>query len=263
MKKRLIGSSFLLVMLINLVSATFHYGSRLSLTSMLDLIDPTTLVLVSLFIIFYIFINNRVMSKLFERTPAAGAIISFLVSLLAVYGINRSRFDILGSLYSVGIPEDMVFIIVSIILLIGLLGLSFKRDPISGRKKFRFYRALIMLGLIFIVLAFTNIIYEAGASFLIGLILLIFGWLLRKKSKSGESFSYYGGRGYDAAKDYADPRYRATIARERDEKKQQKRNAKDYLRKRRNKKWKNFGRRNKNSNNPYPSQTVFTHKQKY
>lgn len=246
MKKRLIGSSFLFVMLINLVSASFHYRSSFSLSSMLDLIDSSTLILISLFIIFYIFINNRVMSKLFKKTPAAGAIISFLVSLLAVYGINRSRFNILGSLYGIGIPEDMVFMIVGIILLIGLLGLSFKRDETSGRKKFKLYRAFVMLGLIFIVLSFTGIVYEAGASFLIGLVLLIFGWLLRKKSKSGESFSYYGGKGYDAAKKYADPRYREEKVREKNEQAEQKRRAREYLKEQRREKrakWKNFGKK--------------------
>lgn len=160
-------------------------------------IDPNTMVLGLLFVIFYILINFS-LSKVFRRERASSAIISLCVSLLAVYGINKTNFDISGLVYNIGITENIIYTIVPWVI-IGLAVLaSFVKDRTTGRRRFRLYRLLMILGAFFILLSFFA--YEKGITMIIGIVLIVLGlllwWFVTKKK--GTSPTPSGANGSDA-----------------------------------------------------------------
>jgi hypothetical protein len=164
---------------------------------MLSSIDPNTMILGLLFIIFYVFINFS-LSKVFKKERASSAIISICVSLLAVYGINKTNFDVSGLFYNIGINENILYTIVPwIILGLAILG-SFAKDETTGKRRFRLYKLFMILGAFFILLSFFT--YEKGTVMIIGIVLLLIGlflWFMVRKKK-GKIPQQNTGNGRDA-----------------------------------------------------------------
>jgi hypothetical protein len=157
----------------------------MAISDMLSSIDPTTMLLGLLFIIFYILIKFS-LSKIFKNDKSSPTIISLCVSLLAVYGINRSNFNISGLFSNIGISEEIIYAVVPWII-IGLSILaSFAKYPATGKRKFRLYRLFMILGAFLILLSFFA--YEQGILMIIGAILILIGlflwWRNKKKGTS-------------------------------------------------------------------------------
>ncbi len=166
------------------------------LNDFLYAIDPNTMVLGLLFIIFYVFINFS-LSKIFRRERASSAIISLCVSLLAVYGINRLNWDLSNIVFNLGISENILYTVVPWIIL-GLAVLaSFVKDPTTGRRRFRLYRLFMILGAFLILISFFA--YEKGIVMIIGIALILIGLFLLWRSKKKGPPSTPGGANGSAA----------------------------------------------------------------
>ncbi len=182
MKKRSISIISLITLFsINLISAQFYSGyNRFSLPDLLRSIDPQTMILGSLFLIFFILIFYP-LSRVFKNsygqpnTTIAG-VLAFVISTLIIYGINRSGFDIEGLFYGLGLSSGILYIILPIILLIGSLFLIWKLKQYF----------LLLAGLLLIILAlFTDLFYEGFWIFVLGSIMFLIGliWWWKRKGR--------------------------------------------------------------------------------
>jgi hypothetical protein len=132
----------------------------------LSAIDPNTMILGLLFVIFYVLIK-LVLGRSLKDNPSSG-IIAFCVSLLAVYGISRTSFDLSGFFYNnIGLNENTLYTILPIIIIAGLIF-------IFATLKIR--NALTLLGVLFIIASFF--VYRKTFFLIIGIILLILGIIL-------------------------------------------------------------------------------------
>ena len=165
-------SSILLITMISFVSAQF-YG-RYSLSDILNSVDPSTMILGVAFIVFFAFLNAA-LSRFFIDNKAIGGVIAFAISLLIIYGINRTGLDFEGFFYNIGFSEGFLATIISLVLIGGAIYLGIK---------YGFGILSTIIGGFFIILSFTDFIYETGTTFFIGVIFLVIGiWLLWRKKK--------------------------------------------------------------------------------
>lgn len=245
MKERGLLLGFVLTLfLTNLVSA--QYFGSFSLGNLLNSIPESTMVLGVLFIISFALINFA-LSRVFRDNKTISGIISLAISLLIIWGVNRTGFDFEGIFDGLGISGDALFIIFPFILIIGIIILG---------AKFGFSIVLLSTGGLLILLALTPFIYEKLIVIIIGAVLLLFGWFLRKKKGTlGSPYNYpyrypypapkkkglfsrgagTVGRGiktgYGRTKDYMDPRNREARYQEKRQVKTEKRLAKENLQK--------------------------------
>lgn len=157
----------------------------MAISDMFSSIDPNTMLLGLLFIIFYVLINFS-LSKVFKKERASSAIISLCVSLLAVYGLNKLNWDLSGVYLNLGLSEEFLYSVVPLIILgLAILG-SFVKDSMTGRRKFRLYRLFMILGGLLILLSFFA--YEQTILFIAGIVLILIGlfllWRIKKKGTS-------------------------------------------------------------------------------
>ncbi len=137
-------------------------------------IDAKTMVLGLLFIVLFAIINFALMKSI--KNKGLSAIISFAISLFAIYGINKTRFDPSEMLYNIGLTQDLLYTVVPILIILGLVLLS---------RRFGFGKILLIVGVILSGLSFTELIYEKGVLLAIGIGLIIIGgaFAYRKSKK--------------------------------------------------------------------------------
>jgi hypothetical protein len=182
----------LLLIVLTIVSISFisAYGSYgFSIGNFFDNIDPSTLVLGALFIIFF-GVLHFIFSRFFKRhdkTPntALSAAVSFAASILMIYGIHRTDLDIEDFFFDIGISEGILEVVVPILLLIGFIFLWSK----VKEKVF-----LIFAGLFLFVAIFTNWVYDKGVLLWIGggliIVWAIIAYIRRKKKHSRPRYYY-------------------------------------------------------------------------
>lgn len=220
MKKNLLIILLSLAIIIPLTSAA-------GIGSFLDTIDQSTLVLGCLFVIFFALANFS-LGKFFKDRktgqPNKGitSVVSFCVSLLMIYGINKSNFDYSGAVGSLGLPNDVLIIVLAVLLTAGLVYMLIKLKT----------KALLYTGLFLIFLAYfaeaLNVEFDKGKLLVTGGIILIL-WLLalvwtkrknwgnsKKKDNLNEANSSEkdAERASDAAKRAAEAAIHATNAEE-------------------------------------------------
>ncbi len=170
---------FLSLFLINFVSAQFFggYGS-FSITGFLDSPD---IVLLALFLIIAAFVafvlrrSNVFRSSNGENNRGIIAVISFSISLLSVYGIYNSGFNLQGIFSGLGISSGIMPLLIWAVIFAAAIFIIWQLS---------FGVFLLISGLIMIIISiFTNLIYEKTAAFFIGLVLLIAGIFFWKKSR--------------------------------------------------------------------------------
>ncbi|MCH8945959.1 MAG: hypothetical protein IIA85_03485 [Nanoarchaeota archaeon] len=182
--------SFLLILFginfIGLVSAQFYRG--LSLSDLLNSFDSSTVILTSIFLIAFILIFWP-LSKFFRENALLAGIISFAMSFLLIFEINRRGLDFAGFFYSIGISGGILYTIAPLILLVGFFLISYSKLE----RKFKFYRGFFVLGGLLIgIVIFTDIFYSEGTTFILGVIFSLIGvWLWRRGRRSGFEGSYY------------------------------------------------------------------------
>lgn len=176
------------ILLINFVSAFSHYGyNRFSITGFFSSINPDDMILMTLFIIIFAFINFS-LGKFFKDSygqpnKATAGVVAFAVTSLIIYGFWRTGFDLGGLFYNVGISEDTLFFIMPIVLLVAAIFIAWKVG---------FAALFLIFGLLIILITrFTDLIYEKGIALIIGFVLFLIGlWLWWRKRRG---VSGYGG----------------------------------------------------------------------
>lgn len=140
-------------------------------------IDANTMVLGLLFVIFFAFINFALYKTLKNRGTAS--IIAFCVSLLAVYGLNRTNLNFSGFFYGLGLSDKIMYSVVPILIILGIAFMIWK---------LKLRNTLMLLGIFLIILSFTPLVYEKTWVLVAGIILLVLGILLwirhRRKNKA-------------------------------------------------------------------------------
>jgi len=158
-------------MAINFVSASFHYGGY-SLSDILNTFDPSTVFLLTIFIIAFILIFWP-LSKFFKESPSLAGIIAFVMSGSLIFEVNRRGFNFSGFFYNLGISEGILFTVMPLVLIIGIIFSGFK---------YGWGITLASIGGLLIGASFTDIIYSKVTAVTLGLILLgIGGWLWKRK----------------------------------------------------------------------------------
>jgi len=176
MKRGLLGLP-LLILLAQVVSAQFFGGyGRFSLGDFFNSVDSSTIILTLLFLIFFALIFYA-LSKIFkgpygQPNKGIAGVIAFAVSSLIIYGLYRTGFDISGLFYDLGFSSGLLYPIFTILFLI-VAGLLIWKLKFSG--------FLMILGFFMILLtALTDIFYDKGLPFVIGIVLLVIGFLFKR-----------------------------------------------------------------------------------
>jgi hypothetical protein len=151
------------------------------MSELLSNIDPNTMVLGLVFIILYVLINFS-LSKIFKKERASSAIISLCISLLAVYGLNRTDLNFSNIFFNLGFSENTLYLIVPWIILGLAILASFVKDKTTGKRSFRLYRLLIALGAMIFIIGLTPI-YQKAIFIAAGLILILLGFFLWLRKK--------------------------------------------------------------------------------
>ncbi len=166
------------IFLINFASAQFYNGSSLNLES---IFDSSLIMYGGAFVIFFAFINFLLGKSVFkgDETKTTRVVISLVISLMSVYGLSTGTFlsgfgkGYVGNFF-VG---DILPTIITIIFLAGIVFFIWK---------FGFSNVLMVLGALSIIMSLTNLAYEKKVFFVLGIILLVIGLLLKfKKPKIG------------------------------------------------------------------------------
>jgi hypothetical protein len=171
------------ILLINLVSAQ-------GISEILNSIDQTTMILYAAFIISFCILFFSLSKTLFKgpQSKVFAAVISAVISLLIVYGLNQMEFDFSGYFFDLGISEDMLLTIIPIIIIAGIIFVIFKFAKDS----------LFIIGGFSIILGFF--VEEKVLLFVIGGILIITrlfiipknSWLPSQKNSGNSSVRSWG-----------------------------------------------------------------------
>ena len=161
--------SIFLVSMVTLVSAQFYGG--FSLSNFLDNIDSSTMILGIIFIVVFALLNYS-LSRVFQDNKAIAGVIAFAISLGITWGVNKTGLDFEGFFYTLGFSEGFLATIVSLALIGGGIYLGIK---------YGFGIVLIVIGGLFIIISFTDFIYETGTTFIIGVIFIIIGGIVLYK----------------------------------------------------------------------------------
>ncbi|GEM_PF-3313472 len=170
-KRKMMSAFFFGLFFVNLVSASY-YGS-FSLSSFLDSIDQSTMILGAIFLISFAFINFSA-SKYFKDNKPVSAVVSFVFSLLITYWVNKNGFDIEGFVYELGFSGDFLYSLLPIILLIGAGYLIWK----IGFSNF-----LLVAGVLIGSAGFLEIVYASWTAIFIGAFLVIAGILWKWEAR--------------------------------------------------------------------------------
>ncbi len=154
---------FLLFAMISFVSA------QGDLSELLGSIDQASMIIYALFIIFFSILFFSLSKTMFKEDRAVAGILAAVISLLIVYGINKSGFDIEDIFYDIGISEEALFIIIPIIIIAGVI------FTIVKLKK----NSLFVIGGLLIVASIF--VYEKTVLLVIGSILILARMFIPKK----------------------------------------------------------------------------------
>jgi len=181
MKEKGIWILPILILTTSLVSAFGNYGN-FSISTFLDSIDSSTLLLGGIFLISFALLFFA-LSRVFKDkngypNKAIAGVISLVLSVFIIYGINKSELDFESFFYdTLGISEGILFPIVGILLLIGFL---------YAGKRMGFKWMLMATGaLLILITALTNWVYEEGTLAVVGIIFIVLGLAINKFKKKG------------------------------------------------------------------------------
>jgi len=153
MKKEALG------ILTFIVSLGFVKAADLS--DLLSELDESMVVYFSVFILAFVLIFFALNKFFKEQNRSFAGIIAAVLSFLAVWGINKSGFDIEGIFLDLGVPQETLTTIVTLIVLAGIIFIIIKMKKNS----------LYVIGGLFIVASLF--VYAKGLMFMIGLVLIV------------------------------------------------------------------------------------------
>ena len=171
MQKKSLLFLILGIFLINFASAQIYSGGSLDLG---NIFDSSLIMYGGAFVIFFAFINFLLGRSVFkdDEAKATRAVISLAISAMAVYGLSTGEFlsgfgtGYVGNFF-VG---DILPTIITIIFIAGIVFFIWK---------WGFSNVLMILGALSIIVSVTNLAYEENVFFILGIIFLVIGLLLK------------------------------------------------------------------------------------
>jgi len=164
------------IFLISFTSAQ-SYGSL----DLGNIFDSSLIIYGGTFVIFFAFINFLLGRSIFkgDESKTTRVVISLVISLMSVYGLSTGEFL---SGFGTGYIGD-IFIgnfLPTILTIIFIAGIVF------FIWKWGFSNVLMILGALSIIISLTNLAYEKNVFFVLGIIFLVIGLLLKfKKPRVG------------------------------------------------------------------------------
>ena len=157
------------------------FASAQSSLDLGNIFDSSLIIYGGTFVIFFAFINFLLGKSIFkgDESKTTRIVISLVVSLMSVYGLSTGEFL---SGFGTGYIGD-IFIgnfLPTILTIIFIAGIVF------FIWKWGFSNVLMILGALSIIVSITNLAYEKNVFFVLGIIFLVIGLLLKfKKPKVG------------------------------------------------------------------------------
>jgi hypothetical protein len=181
MKEKGVIATIFSIFALSLVSASNGFGS-FSFKDLFYSFDQQSLVLATIFFIFLALINFLLRKGVFKEQKVIAGVISFGIALLITYFMEM-KYTISQGIYGIGIPDNMLTIIITIVLIFGATWTI---------KKTKAHGFLMLLGLLLIIVSFTDLIYQKGALMALGILILLMGLIVyskfRKKKKIEKTF---------------------------------------------------------------------------
>lgn len=162
MKKGVLGIFLLL--------STISFASAAGIGNLLDLVDESTLILSSIFIVTFAILFFS-LQRVFKGNNGIAGIVSAVISLVTVYFINKSGFDFSGFFLDIGISEEVIWTIVPLLIVAGVIFAIIKLRTGS----------LILFGGLLILLSFFA--YEKVLLIFLGIVLAVVGIFFVSKKK--------------------------------------------------------------------------------
>lgn len=189
MKKRLSLIPIISLLFLNLTSAyTRTYGSYNDFSPMgfFGSIDNSTIALALIFILFFWALNKAILKTIFKENDRLRVILSFIISLFAIYALVNYNIEVDSYLISWGIYSILPYI------LLGIAGIIVWKSGIG---------ILFMLsGILMIAISFMDLLYEKGFGIAFGIVIFLLGlWLKRRRKRRRElkGMSEYDKMNYD------------------------------------------------------------------
>ncbi|KHO55173.1 MAG: hypothetical protein QT10_C0005G0010 [archaeon GW2011_AR19] len=157
------------------------FASAQSSLDLGSIFDSSLIIYGGTFVIFFAFINFLLGKSIFkgDESKTTRIVISLVVSLMSVYGLSTGEFlsgfgtGYVGNFF-VG---DILPTILTIIFIAGIVFFIWK---------WGFSNVLMILGALSIIVSLTNLAYEKNVFFVLGIIFLVIGLLLKfRKPKIG------------------------------------------------------------------------------
>lgn len=171
------------------------------LSDFLSGIDSSTMILGTFFILIFAILMFALKRTFFKDSYGIAVIIALCISLLATWGINKKNLlDLNGLFNKTGIPENTLYIITPILLLVVIIFASIKKDKETQRKNFSFSRFITILGLLMIALGISPLIYQKQFYIVVGASLLVLALIISRRNKKKEklkNMNYFERRDYD------------------------------------------------------------------
>lgn len=153
--------TFLLVAMINFVSAQ-------EISELLGSIDQSAMIIYGMFIIFFSLLFFALSKVIFKENRATAGIIAAVLSILIVYGINKSEFNVEEFFSDIGISEGALSLVLSIVIIAGIIFIIIKFAKNS----------LVIVGGLLIVGSFF--VYEKIILITVGVILIVTRFFIKK-----------------------------------------------------------------------------------
>jgi len=150
-----------------LLLATVSFASSLGINDLLSQIDEPTIIFLAVFLIAFALIFFA-LNKVFKGNTSISGIISLALSFLIVYGINKSGFNVEGSLSDIGISSNILYVLLPILIAAVIIYLIIK----FGKKAWYAIGAILIILGIFIIRDVVTIIT-------LGAIVLLFVFVVK------------------------------------------------------------------------------------
>jgi hypothetical protein len=144
-----------------------------TISDLLNSIDETTLILYAVFLISFTLLFFS-LNRVFKDNRTTSGIISVVIALLIVYGVNKSGLNIQGVFSDIGISQDILMTIVPIIILLGAILVVIK---LKLNSLFVFGALLIFASLF---------VYEQSLLLVLGLVLIGLWFFISLATKKKE-----------------------------------------------------------------------------
>ena len=173
------------------------FASAQSSLDLGSIFDSSLIIYGGTFVIFFAFINFLLGKSIFkgDESKTTRIVISLVVSLMSVYGLSTGEFlsgfgtGYVGNFF-VG---DILPTIITIIFIAGIVFFIWRLGKTKdeyGKTRFSLARGLssffMVFGALSIIISLTNLAYEKNVFFVLGIIFLVIGLLLKfRKPKIG------------------------------------------------------------------------------